>query len=60
MAYAKAITAAIIVGLGSLDVAFADNVVSWQEGIKCGIATLGALAGVWAVPNAAKKVKRKK
>jgi hypothetical protein len=53
--YLKAFTAAIVTGLGSLQVAYTDNVVSTTEWIGVAIATLVALGAVWAVPNTAAK-----
>ena len=51
MQYLKAITAAIVTGLGTLATAYQDNHVSNQEWVYVAIATLTALAAVWAVPN---------
>jgi hypothetical protein len=51
MQYLKAITAAVITGLGTLQVAYSDNLVTNAEWIGIAIATLVALGGVWAVPN---------
>jgi protein-S-isoprenylcysteine O-methyltransferase Ste14 len=51
MRYLKAITSAVVTGLGTLQVAYSDNVVTQQEWIGCVIATLVALGAVWAVPN---------
>jgi hypothetical protein len=52
--YLKAVAAAVVTGLGSLQVAYADNVVTTREGIGVAIATLVALGAVWAVPNTPK------
>lgn len=52
--YMKAITAAVVTGLGTLQVAYSDNVVTTQEWVGIAIATVVALGGVWAVPNAVK------
>lgn len=52
--YAKAITAAVVTGLGTLQVAYADQVISTGEWVNVAIATLVALGGVYAVPNVAK------
>lgn len=49
--YFKAIAAAVFAGLGSLEVASADNHFTAKELITAGIITLGALLGVYAVPN---------
>jgi hypothetical protein len=49
--YLKAITGAIVTGLGTLQVAYTDEVLTKQEGIGVVIATLVALGAVWAVPN---------
>lgn len=54
-AYLKAITGAIVAGLGTLQVAYNDNTVTAQEWVGIGIATLVALGAVWAVPNRARK-----
>lgn len=50
--YLKAITGAVVTGLGTLQIAYDDNVVTTQEWIGIAIATLVALGAVWAVPNA--------
>jgi len=49
--YLKAVAAAVITGLGALQIAYADNRITDQEWVGIGIATLVALGGVWAVPN---------
>jgi hypothetical protein len=54
MPYLKALTAAVIAGLGTLQVAYADNVITNQEWVTIAVTTLVALGGVWAVPNAAR------
>lgn len=53
--YLKAIAGAVTTGLGTLSVAYADNVITNQEWVIVAIATVGALGAVWAVPNAPKK-----
>ena len=50
--YAKAIVAALVSGLGSLQVAQADNVVTNAEWIQIASATIAALGLVWGVQNA--------
>ena len=49
--YLKAVYAALSLGLGSLAVAYADNVVTNQEWVTITLATLGGAAVVWGVPN---------
>lgn len=49
--YLKAIAAALITGLGSLQVAYSDQVLTTQEIVGIAIATAVALGGVYAVPN---------
>jgi hypothetical protein len=49
--YAKAITAALVAGLGALGTALIDNAVAPVEWVGIVLAALVALAGVWAVPN---------
>lgn len=51
LGYLKALTGAVVTGLGTLQVAYADNLVTTQEWIGVAIATLVAFAAVWAVPN---------
>lgn len=51
MKYLKAITGAVVTGLGTLQVAYVDNAVTNQEWIGISIATLVAFAAVWGVPN---------
>jgi hypothetical protein len=55
MAYLKAIAGAIVTGLGTLQVAYADNVITHQEIVGIAIATLVAAGAIWAVPNVPKK-----
>lgn len=50
--YAKAIIAALVAGLGSLQVASADDVIVVNEWIQIASATLAAFGFVWGVPNA--------
>lgn len=54
--YAKAISGAILAGLGVLYVALADDVVSAQEWVAVAQAAGAAFAVVWGIPNAAQKV----
>lgn len=50
--YAKAITGAIVAGLASAQQALLDDsAISSAEGVGIAIATLTALALVWAIPN---------
>jgi hypothetical protein len=49
--YAKAIIGALSTGLGAYAVAVADDIVTSGEWATIGVATLGALALVWGVPN---------
>lgn len=49
--YTKAFTAALLAGLGSLQVALVDNEVTTVEWITVAIATISALGLVYAVPN---------
>lgn len=51
MRYLKAIFGALSAGLGSLAVAYADNVVSNQEIVTISIVTVTALSVIWGVPN---------
>ena len=55
MTYLKALAAAVIAGLGALQIAYVDNHVTTQEWINIAIVTVIALGGVWAVPNGSKK-----
>lgn len=50
-AYLKAITGALIAGLGSLYQALDNEAVTAQEWVAVAIATLAALGIVWGVPN---------
>lgn len=50
----KAVTGAIVTGLGALQVAYSDNVLTTQEIIYVVTATVIAFGAVWAVPNATK------
>lgn len=54
LSYLKAITGAVVTGLGTLQVAYADNAVSNQEWVGIAIATLVAFGAVWGVPNKGK------
>ena len=50
--YAKAITGAVVAGLASAQQALLDDAaISSAEGVGIAIATLTALALVWAIPN---------
>jgi len=48
---AKAIVGALVAGLGALQVATADSVVTSGEWIQVASVTLAALVLVWGVPN---------
>ena len=50
--YAKALIGAVVAGLASAQQALDDGVISSAEGVGIAIATLTALALVWAIPNA--------
>ena len=50
--YAKAIVGAVMAGLGALGAALADSSITATEWVVVASAVLGALALVWAVPNA--------
>lgn len=52
--YGKAITGAVVTGLGAARLALSDDIITKGESIDIAIATLTALAVVWAVPNADK------
>lgn len=49
--YAKALTAAVVTGLGSLYWALDDGAVTAQEWVSVAITTLAATAAVWVIPN---------
>lgn len=50
--YAKALTGSLVAGLASAQQALLDDgVISSAEGVGIAIATLTALALVWAIPN---------
>lgn len=53
--YAKAIVGAVVAGLGSLYLALDNDVVTAQEWVGIASLTLATFAGVWGVPNAARK-----
>lgn len=55
--YLKAIAAAVVTGLGALQLAYIDNVVTNQEWVGIAIATVVALAAVFAIPNTPKPPK---
>jgi hypothetical protein len=48
---AKSIVGALVAGLGALQVASVDGVVTSGEWIQVGSVTLAALVLVWGVPN---------
>jgi hypothetical protein len=50
--YAKAIVGAIMTGLGAIAAAYTDGQITGQEWVAVAIATVGALALIWGVPNA--------
>lgn len=49
--YLKAIYGALVAGLGSAATAYADGVITGQEGVFIAIAAVGAFGVVWGVPN---------
>jgi len=51
-AIAKALIAALVAGLGSLQVASADGKITATEWIQVASVTVAALGFVWGVPNA--------
>jgi hypothetical protein len=53
--YAKAIVAALVAGLGALQVAQADNHVTSNEWVQVASAVVAALGLVWGVQNAPAK-----
>lgn len=52
-AYAKAVIAALVAGLGALQLALDDNVITGTEWVKVAVAVLAAAGLVWGVPNTA-------
>jgi len=50
--YAKSLVAALIAGLGSLQVALTDGKVTPIEGVQIAATVLASLGLVWGVPNA--------
>lgn len=56
MRYAKAILGAVAAGLGTLQIALADESVTAAEWGSAVVAALLTLAAVWGVPNAGQKV----
>ena len=52
---AKSIIGALVAGLGALQVASADSVVTSGEWIQVASVTLAALVLVWGVPNVVSK-----
>jgi hypothetical protein len=53
--YLKALYGAVAAGLGTLSVAYSDNVVTGQEWVTIAIAVVGAAGVIWGVPNAGKE-----
>lgn len=53
--YAKAIIGGVLAGLAVLGTALTDNAVSAAEWVDVSVATLTVFAGVFGLPNAAKK-----
>ena len=53
--YAKAIIGGVLAGLAVLGTALTDNVVSSREWVDISVAVLTVFAGVFGLPNAAKK-----
>lgn len=51
--YAKAIVGALATGLTALLPALDDGAITTAEWVVVGIATIGALGVIWAVPNKA-------
>ena len=51
-AYAKALIAALVAGLGSLQIASSDGKITAAEWIQIASVTVAALGFVWGVPNA--------
>ena len=49
--YAKCITAAIVTGYGTYQVAMADGVITQAEWVQIILAVLASLSVVWGVPN---------
>lgn len=49
--YGKAVTAALVAGLGAAATALSDGTISAQEGVNIAVAFLVALGAVWAIPN---------
>jgi hypothetical protein len=56
MVYLKSIFAALGAGLGALELALTDDVVSTQEFVKIAIAVVAVAGVVWGVPNAGQDV----
>lgn len=55
--YTKAIVAALVAGLSTLQTALLDGTVTVNEWVMVGAAAVGALGLTWAVPNASKDSK---
>lgn len=49
--YGKAITGAVITGLGAVRLALSDDIITKGEAVDIATATLTALAVIWAIPN---------
>lgn len=58
--YAKAIAGAVLAILTTLGTAAVDNGVTTAEWCGVGVAGLTAFLGVYAVPNGARRVRRRK
>lgn len=50
--YAKAVIAGLVAGLGGLELALLDNVITAPEWVKIASVTVAAVGFVWGVPNA--------
>lgn len=50
--YGKAVTGALVAGLGALGAALSDGAVSPVEAVTIASATVVALGAIWTVPNA--------
>jgi hypothetical protein len=53
--YAKAIVGAVLAGLGGVEIALMDDVVTTSEWVRVAITTVAALGLVWGVQNAPAK-----
>lgn len=54
--YAKAVVGAIVAGLGVVELAQADNLITAAEWVRVAIVTITALGLVWGVQNGDKPV----